>query len=80
MVKRLRWSERALQDKKNIFDYWNETNGNKAYSKQLNKRFNEVTELLYLFPECGRKVDNYDARFIVKGDYIFWFYMIYCEI
>ncbi len=67
--KRFIWSKRAIQDRKDILDYWNETNGNKNYRKQLNSDFNDLTELLLFFPLPGRKVDNYDSRFIVKGDY-----------
>lgn len=73
MVKRLIWSKSAVQDRKNILDYWNETNENKNYSRKLNNEFNDLTELLLLFPLLGRKVENHNSRFVVKGEYIIFY-------
>lgn len=73
MVKRLTWSKKAVQDRKDILNYWNETNGNKNYSRKLNNEFNELLELLLLFPLLGRKVENHNSRFVVKGDYIIFY-------
>lgn len=73
MVKRLIWSKHSLQNKKEIFDYWNETNGNKNYSKKLNEEFNKIVDLIALFPKIGRKVENHDARFVTKGDYLIFY-------
>ncbi len=70
MAKRVIWSKRSLQDKKEIFDYWNEANRNKKYSRKLNEEINKITDLLLLFPNLGRQLENHNARFIVKGDYI----------
>lgn len=55
MVKRLIWSRQALQSKKEIFDYWNETNGNKNYSKKLEEEFNKIIDLIILFPWDWKK-------------------------
>ncbi len=39
----------------------------------MNDEFNKIADLLLLFPELGRKVENYDARFVIKGDYILFY-------
>jgi len=73
MVKRLIWSKHALQSKKEIFDYWNKTNGNKNYSRKLNEEFDKIIDLILLFPQLGREVENYDARCVTKGDSIIFY-------
>ncbi len=70
MVKRIIWSKNALNDKLEIFDYWNKNNGNKVYSNKLNTDLNDLIDLLLLFPRIGRKVENYDMRFISRHEYI----------
>jgi toxin YoeB len=72
MVKRIIWSKQRLRIK-GIFDYWNKANGNKNYSRKLNIEFNNLVELLLTFPELGRKVENYDARFLIKREYIVFY-------
>jgi plasmid stabilization system protein ParE len=73
MVKRIIWSKSALKSKKEIFDYWNEENGNKKYSIELNNEFNRIIDLLLLFPELGRIVENFEARYLVKHVYIIFY-------
>lgn len=76
MVKRIIWSKQALKNKKEIFEYWNKANHNKDYSKKLNIEFNNLVDMLMLFPEIGRKVENYDARFLIKREYIVFYKVI----
>jgi toxin YoeB len=73
MVKRLVWSKKALENKKEIFEYWNIANGNKNYSRKLNTELNNLIDVLLSFPDPGRKVENYDARFLVKHRYIIFY-------
>lgn len=73
MVKRLIWTKQALKNKKEIFEHWNKSNGNKNYSRKLNTELNNLSDLLLSFPELGRKVENYDARFLIKREYIIFY-------
>jgi len=72
-VNRIVWSKNALKDIKEIFEYWNKTNGNKDYSRKLNKEFSSLADLLLLFPRIGRTVENYDIRFLFKYEYIIFY-------
>ena len=53
MAARLIWSNLALQQKKEIFDYWNERNKSKIYSRKLNKLINDAAELIYNLEKGG---------------------------
>jgi len=53
MAKRLIWTQFAQAQKKEIFEYWNERNGSKNYSRKLNGLFDEAAELLTTQPYMG---------------------------
>ncbi|MCD4794398.1 MAG: type II toxin-antitoxin system RelE/ParE family toxin [Bacteroidales bacterium] len=69
MVGRLIWSELAQQQKKDIFDYWNERNKSKIYSRKLNMLFNEAAEMLIVHPRIGRMTDFDNIRIKLVRDY-----------
>ncbi|MDZ4711119.1 MAG: type II toxin-antitoxin system RelE/ParE family toxin [bacterium] len=69
MVKRLIWSKRAKHDRKEILEYWINRTGNIRYSLKLKNEFDRLIKLLIYFPKLGKKIDNYNARYIIKGDY-----------
>lgn len=76
MVKGLVWSKRSLEDKNQIFNYWNKHTGNKEYSRKLEKMFSSSAQTLIDFPFRGRKVSKSNIRFIVKGDYKIFYKLI----
>ncbi len=69
MAARLIWSAQALQQKKEIFEYWNERNKSKNYSRKLNKLINDAAELLVTHPKLGQKTNFQDVRLKVVRDY-----------
>jgi len=69
MATRLIWSALALQQKKEIFNYWNERNKSKIYSRKLNKLFNDAAELILSHPKLGRKTDFQNVRLKIVRDY-----------
>ncbi len=69
MVKRLVWSVTSQQQKKRVFEYWNERNKSKTYSRKLNSLFNEAAEMLPYFPNLGQKTDFKNVRIKVVRDY-----------
>jgi toxin YoeB len=75
MVKRIIYSENALQDRAEILAYWYKRIGTKTYSKRLNQTFKEIVKLLSEFPELGRQMENRTERFFVKD-----YYQIYYTI
>jgi|SRR3972149_11967207 len=79
MVKRIVWTEKALSTKKEILDYWNEKTGNKTYSRKLESGFEKVINSILIFPELGRKIENYDARVLIKGDYSIIYKLLFSQ-
>jgi toxin YoeB len=69
MAARIIWSALALQQKKEIFDFWNERNKSKVYSRKLNKLINDAAELILTHPKLGRKTDFQDVRLKIVRDY-----------
>lgn len=62
MAKRIIWTEFAQVQKKEIFEYWNERNGSKTYSRKLNQLFDEAAELLSVQPYIGRPTQFENIR------------------
>ena len=57
MAKRLIWTKMSHNQKKEIFEFWNNRNKSKNYSRKLNDLFNEAAELLLLYPNLGKKME-----------------------
>jgi addiction module RelE/StbE family toxin len=70
MARQIIWSIRAQNDRKAIFAYWNKHNKSNAYSKKLNRLFNEAIRLLSEHPHIGRTtiLDNVHVK--VVRDYL----------
>jgi toxin YoeB len=56
MAKRLIWSPRAQNDRKEILKFWREKNKSNAYSKKLDSRFREATKIIKDFPHISTKI------------------------
>lgn len=54
MAARIIWSALAIQQKKEIFNYWNERNKSKVYSRKLNKLINEAAEIIQTHPKLEK--------------------------
>ncbi|WP_051220659.1 type II toxin-antitoxin system RelE/ParE family toxin [Flavobacterium filum] len=65
MVRRLIWSIEARTSRKNIFDYWNNRNKSKVYSKKLNSLFKENLLIVSKLPEFGNATKYDDTKFII---------------
>ncbi len=50
------------KQKKEIFEFWNNRNKSKNYSRKLNDLFNEAAELLLLYPNLGKKMEIENVR------------------
>lgn len=70
MAKRIIWSRRAQDDRKDIFKYWNRQNKLKVYSKKLNKLFKETVILIVEYPEIGKPTDDKTACIKIVGDFL----------
>jgi addiction module RelE/StbE family toxin len=70
MARKVIWSIRAQQDRKDIFTYWTIRNKSNAYSLKLNRMFNEAKALIAKHPEIGRKTILENVRVKVVRDYL----------
>ncbi len=55
MVKQIKWTIRAYNDRIYILTYWNNKNQSKYYSKKLNLLFIKTITLLSERPNIGQK-------------------------
>jgi addiction module RelE/StbE family toxin len=70
MVRKIVWSRKSQDDKKDIFLYWNDRNKSKIYSKKLNKLFIAAVEFVAEFPLVGKKSNIENVRMKVIRDYL----------
>lgn len=69
MVRRLIWSVEARNSRKNIFDYWNNRNKSKVYSRKLNLLFNNNLKIVIQLPEFGKPTFQEDTKFIIVSHF-----------
>ena len=76
MAKRLKWTEFSKSQRKDLLEYWNNRNKSKAYSRKLNKLFDEIAKLILEYPEIGLKISGSETRGRLIRDY----YIIYVNL
>lgn len=69
MVRRLIWSVEARNSRKNIFEYWNNRNKSKVYSRKLNILFNTNLKNVVQLPEFGKPTFREDSKFIIASHF-----------
>lgn len=70
MVRKIVWSRKSQDDKKEIFLYWNDRNKSKLYSRKLNELFIAAVEFVAEFPLVGKKSNIENIRMKVVRDYL----------
>ena len=67
------WSLRAMNDRKKIFEYWNDRNKSTTYSNKLNTIFKQTLILINDYPLLGKRTNFEHIRLkIVKNYFIFY--------
>jgi toxin YoeB len=66
MAKKIIWSLKAQNNRKEIFNYWNHRNQSNLYSLKLNLLFIEAANLIAKFPKIGKPTGYKETR--VKSD------------
>ena len=69
MARRLIWSVEARNSRKNTFDYWNNRNKSKVYSRKLNLLFNTNLKIVIHLPEFGKPTFLEDTKFIIVSHF-----------
>ncbi|MBI6115734.1 type II toxin-antitoxin system RelE/ParE family toxin [Salegentibacter maritimus] len=70
MAKKVIWSSRAQNDRKEILEYWIKRNKSKVYSKKLAELFRQAEILVTNYPEIGKPTDSKNVRIKVVRDYL----------
>jgi toxin YoeB len=74
MVKRkIVWTRKAIQERKDILAYWIERNKSRIYSIRLNKLITETVLLAALYPDTGRKTTIENVRVKTVRDYLLFY-------
>lgn len=76
MAKRIIWTKFALEDKLQIFTYWNNRNKSNIYSQSLNKQFKETTKLIITNPLLGKATENESIKYIIVRDFYLFFKVV----
>ena len=70
MVRKVTWTVRAQNDRKEILEYWNTRNKSNLYSKKLNGLIKESLVLIAKYPLIGKLTDKRNVRVKVLRDYL----------
>jgi addiction module RelE/StbE family toxin len=73
MVKQIIWTFKAQNDRKTIFEYWNNRNKSKNYSKKLNQLLVESLNIIAIRPFIGKKTEMKNVRTKIIRDYMIFY-------
>jgi plasmid stabilization system protein ParE len=65
MVKKIKWSIRARQERLEILEYWANRNKSKVYSAKLSREFLDNIDLLPKAPYIGKSIQIENVRFLI---------------
>lgn len=63
------WTETALKQRNSIFDYWNKRNGNRNYSRKLNRIINDRINQIQSNPQSGNPSEIPRYRVLAMSNY-----------
>jgi len=63
MALKVIWTKTAQSDREKIFEFWNEHNESRDYSRKLNQQIQKKIELTKYYPEAGLSTDEKRIRF-----------------
>lgn len=75
MAKKIEWSESALADRMEILEYWFQRNGNKNYSKKVDRSFRKTVKAITRYNLIAKKTDFENIRVADCKRYL-----IFCRI
>ena len=70
MVRRIIWSAKAQQERKDILQYWTKRNKSKTFSRKLSLQFNEAINLIARSPNAGHITPRENVRVKIVRDYL----------
>lgn len=73
MAKRIVWTRKAHNDRKEILQYWKLHNQSDTYSKRLNGLFKKAISLIATHPNIGRRTSIENVRVKLVRDYLIFY-------
>lgn len=73
MAKEIVWSRKALNDRKNILNYWIDRNESNAYSLKLNELFKQAVLLIAEHPGIGKPTTLKNIKVKIVRDYFIFY-------
>ena len=73
MDKQIIWTQRARDDRKRIFEYWNSHNKSTIYSTKLNTLIKQSLKLTPKYPKIGRKTSFEQVRLRIIKNYLLFY-------
>ena len=77
--RKLIWSQSALNDMTEIFDYYNKRNKSKTYSTKLLGEFRAIMRLILSSPRMGIKTEDENIRYVLSGNYALFYEIKSCR-
>jgi len=69
MAKNIRWTNRALIDRTNIYKFWLEHNQSNTYPEKLEELFEKSAYIISIFPQIGTPTNYREVLAKNVGDY-----------
>ena len=80
MVRQITWTARAQNDRRKIFEYWNNRNKSNLYSRKLNELIRQSLVLIAKYPRFGKRTDKKNVRLKVLKEYLIIYEVLPKEI
>ncbi len=80
MVRQVTWTVKAQNDRKKIFEYWNNRNNSNLYSRKLNELIRQSLDLIAKYPKIGKQTEKKNVRVKILRDYLIIYEVLPLEI
>jgi toxin YoeB len=80
MVKRVIWTPRAQDERKEVLKYWVNRTQSKTYSRKLNLLIKQAIRLIREYPQIGKPTDIDNVRIKIVRDYLIFYELVQDEI
>ncbi|MCE7992270.1 MAG: type II toxin-antitoxin system RelE/ParE family toxin [Roseivirga sp.] len=80
MVKRVTWTPRAQNERKEVLKYWIRRTKSKTYSQKLNLLIKQAIRLIREYPKIGKPTDIDNVRIKIVRDYLIFYELVEDEL
>lgn len=80
MAKKITWTQKAQDERKEILEYWKNRNKSTIFSIKLNKLIIETLHKITLQPNTGKNTDIKNVKVKIIRDYLLFYEVTEYEI